>query len=90
MAFEQDITSALDKLADVDLTDAEAAALTAALAAGDDQTGADDVTGFVLDGSRSGWIEIIRARGSRWWVEEGEAAFRQPGTGWKVEEGTIN
>jgi len=53
MAFEQDITSTLDKLTAVDLTDA------------------DDQTGFVLDGSRSGWIEIIRARGSSWKVEEG-------------------
>jgi hypothetical protein len=85
MALEHDITSALDKLAAVELTDAEATALTAVLSTGDSPT--DEVTGFVLDGSRTGWIEIIRARGTRWKVEEGEAAFRQPGTGWKVEEG---
>jgi hypothetical protein len=60
MAFEHDIASALDKLAAVELTDAEATALTAVLTG--DPTDDDEVTGFVLDGSRNDWIGALRTR----------------------------
>lgn len=75
MAFTpDDVTSALTKLRSVELSDAEAEALTALVADG------DEVSGYALGELRTGWIDVLSARSTGWKVEEGEK-LQRPGTG---------